>query len=317
MISPASYTNRPYADEADRLAMIRLLVDSRPPGQLASFPSPHDLHEIVAQLPDRYQIELWDDGAATLAAFAIVDLIYNNLYFEIATRARDSSIANEAIAWAAGWLRRVASGLDPDLTLDTACFEDDAWRLAVLEQHGFVVQPVRTLTFSRSLSEPIGEPLLPAGFHVRSATGEQEAEALAALHRAAFGTEHMTVEERLAMMRVPGYDRALDLIAVAPDKSLAGYCFCSISHEGGSCLGHTDPVATHPRFQRLGLARTLMLIGLLKLKERGADTATLGTSSENTAMQRAAESAGFRLAGSKIWLSKPIAKESNTSRVLN
>ena len=180
-----------------------------------------------------------------------------------------------------------------------------------------MVQPVRTLTFSRSLSEPIGEPQLPAGFEVRSATGEQEAEALAALHRAAFGTEHMTVEERLAMMRVPEYDPALDLIAVAPDKSLAGYCFCSISHEGGSCLGHTDPVATHPRFQRLGLARALMLTGVRRLKERGAEKAMLGTSSENTAMQRAAESAGFRLAWSKVWLSKPITQDSNASRMLN
>ncbi len=53
-----------------------------------------------------------------------------------------------------------------------------------------------------------------------------------------------------------------------------------------------------------------MLTGLRKLKERGAEKAMLGTSSENTAMQRAAESAGFRLAWSKVWLSKPIANES-------
>ena len=316
MTPPAIYTNRPYADEADRLAMIRLLVDSRPPGQLTSFPSPHDLHEIVAQLPDRYQIALWEDDTRSLAGFAMVDLVYSNLFFEIAPEARGSSIANEAIEWAAGCLRRVASGLDPDLTLDTTCFEDDAWRLAILEQHGFAVQPVRTLTFSRSLSEPIGEPLLPPGFHVRSATGEQEAEALTALHRAAFGTEHMTVEERLAMMRVPGYDRALDLIAIAPDKSLAGYCFCSISHEDGSCLGHTDPVATRPRFQRLGLARALMLTGLRKLKERGAETVILGTSSENVAMQQTAESAGFLLAWSKVWLSMPISSGAGDSKVV-
>ena len=100
MTSPASYINRPYADEADRLAMIRLLVDSRPPGQLASFPSPHDLHEIVAQLPDRYQIALWEDDTRSLAGFAMVDLVYSNLFFEIAPEARGSSIANEAIEWA-------------------------------------------------------------------------------------------------------------------------------------------------------------------------------------------------------------------------
>jgi mycothiol synthase len=314
--SQAIYTNRLYADEVDRQAMAQLLVTSRPPGQLASFPSPHDLHEIVAQLPDRYQIALWEDDVKSITGFAVVDLVYNNFFFEIVAEAR-RSIATEVIEWATGWLRRVARSEDPDPTLDTTCFEDDAWRLAVLEQHGFVIQPVHTLTFSRSLSEPIGEPLLPAGFHVRSAFGEQEAEALTALHRAAFGTELMTVEERLAMMRVPDYDRALDLVAVAPDGSLVGYCFCSISHEQGSSLGHTDPVATHPGFQRLGLARALMLTGLRKLRERGAETAMLGTSSDNIAMQQAAESAGFQLAWSKVWLSKPIAKDRNTTRVLN
>ena len=66
--------------------MAQLLVTSRPPGRLASFPSPHDLHEIVAQLPDRYQIALWEDDVRSLAGFAIVDLVYNNLYFEIAPR---------------------------------------------------------------------------------------------------------------------------------------------------------------------------------------------------------------------------------------
>ena len=308
------YTTRHFAGDQDRLAIEHLLIACRPPGQFASFPSPQDLHEIAAQLPDRYQIALWEDDVRSLAGFAVVDLVYNNLFFEIVPEARDSSIAIEAIEWAAGWLRRVARSVDPDLSLDTTCFEDDAWRLAVLEQHGFVVQPVRALTFCRSLSEPIGEPLLPADFYIRSATGELEAEALTALHRAAFGTEHMTVEERLAMMRVPGYDRALDLIAVAPDGSLAGYCFCSISHEQGSSRGHTDPVATHPDFQRLGLARALMLTGLRKLRERGAETAMLGTSSENTAMQQAAQSAGFHLAWSKVWLSKPIGSECAVAR---
>ncbi len=105
MTSPAIYTNRPYADEADRQAMARLLIASRPRGRLASFPSPQDLHEIVAQLPDRYQIALWEDAGKSLAGFAMVDLVYNNLFFEIAPEARDSGIASEAIEWAAGCLR--------------------------------------------------------------------------------------------------------------------------------------------------------------------------------------------------------------------
>jgi hypothetical protein len=47
-------------------------------------------------------------------------------------------------------------------------------------------------------------------------------------HRAAFGTEYLTVEERLATMREPEYDPELDLLAVAPDGRLAAYCMCFI-----------------------------------------------------------------------------------------
>ena len=55
-----------------------------------------------------------------------------------------------------------------------------------------------------------------------TALGEQEAEALAALHRAAFGTDHMTVEERLAIMRAPGYLPELDLLAATPGRRVGG-----------------------------------------------------------------------------------------------
>jgi GNAT superfamily N-acetyltransferase len=306
MTSATAISGQPFADDRDRLVVEQLLVRCRPAGQLSDFPSPQDLHEILAQLPERYQIELWHDLDGAPAGFAIVDLIYNNVSFEIVPEARDSRIAAEIVDWAADRVMRGPQAAEPDLTLDTACREDDVWRLALLQRHGFVLQPVRTLTYVRSLAESIDAPALPDGFAIRSAAGEQEAEALAALHRAAFGTENMTVKERLAMMRVPDYDRELDLVAVAPDGSLAGYCYCILSHEEEASVGFTDPVATHSRYQRLGLARALLLTGLHKLKERDAGIAMLGTSSENVAMQRAAESVGFQLAWSKVWLSKPL-----------
>ena len=57
--------------------------------------------------------------------------------------------------------------------------------------------------------------------------------------------------------------------------------------------GHTDPIATHPDFQRLGLARALMLAGMRLLKERGMHTARLGTSQDNLAMIQTARRVGF------------------------
>jgi ribosomal protein S18 acetylase RimI-like enzyme len=73
-------------------------------------------------------------------------------------------------------------------------------------------------------------------------------------------------------------------------------------------MGYTDPVAVHPAYQGHGLARALVLSGCHLLKERGMIVAGLGTSSENIAMQHAAESDGYRVQSSKVWLAKAVAK---------
>jgi ribosomal protein S18 acetylase RimI-like enzyme len=163
----------------------------------------------------------------------------------------------------------------------------------------------------RDLRAPIPEAELPEGFAIRVAGGEAEAEALAELHRLAFGTEHMTTESRLAMMRAPAYDPSLDLVAVAPGGVLAAYCMCSMEDANGEVpsprVGWTDPVGTHPGYQRLGLARALLCTGLRLLRDRGAEYARLGASSTNTAMQKAAQSAGYVVKEvTKIWFQKDL-----------
>jgi ribosomal protein S18 acetylase RimI-like enzyme len=99
------------------------------------------------------------------------------------------------------------------------------------------------------------------------------------------------------MTRQADYERELDLVAVAPDGRLAAYVFGHYNREEmalcGQKIGFTDPVATHPDFQGKGLARALLLEAQRRLKERGMQAARLGTSSENIAMQKAAEAAGF------------------------
>jgi ribosomal protein S18 acetylase RimI-like enzyme len=71
-------------------------------------------------------------------------------------------------------------------------------------------------------------------------------------------------------------------------------------------IGNTDPVATHPRYQRMGLARALLARGMQLLKERGMLYAQLGTSGNNIAMQKAAESVGFSTQYKTIWFSKEV-----------
>jgi ribosomal protein S18 acetylase RimI-like enzyme len=66
-------------------------------------------------------------------------------------------------------------------------------------------------------------------------------------------------------------------------------------------------VSTHPRFQRLGLARALLLRGLRLLKERGMTSAHLGTSGMNIAMLKTAEWVGFTIEYKTTWFSKEVA----------
>jgi GNAT superfamily N-acetyltransferase len=156
----------------------------------------------------------------------------------------------------------------------------------------------------------IPEPQLPAGFTIRHAAGEHEVEQLVESHRAAFGTENMTVAYRLAMMRVPEYDPHLDLLAVGPDGRLAAFCFGYISQAENRLsrqqVGWLDPVGTRPEFRRQGLARALLLTGLQLLKQRGMESVATGMSEENIAMRRTAEAVGFAVDATTVWFSMRI-----------
>ncbi len=244
-----------FSGSDDLRGMLDLLIQVRPADRITDFPGLVDLHELLAQPLVQANTRLWFDAARKLVGFALVNS-YHNLVFEVDPRAMHSDLEDELVAWGQACLRRAGVEGDEALALDASCRQDDADRIAFLTRHGFIMQAVRSLRMLRSLDEPIPTPRLPAGFSIRPVAGEHEAAALAALHRAAFGTDHMTVEERLAMMRVPGYDPHLDLLAVAPDGRLAAACMCSISPQqnqrSGRNEGSTDPILTHPDFQRLG-----------------------------------------------------------------
>ena len=303
-----TFYSRFYTHTVDLQAMIDLLYSARPVTRLNDFPGENNLREMLATEPQQQHTRLWSSPDGSLIAFALVDA-YNNLWFEMA--ANDDQLADQIIRWGVEDLCASVAEPDDALTLDTNCGDDNVERLALLKRHGFAEQPIRTLHMTRSLAEPIPEPQFPAGFSVRPIAGESEAEQVTALHQAAFGTNHLTLEDRLAIMRTPEYDPALDLIAIAPTGDFTGYCTGQINAaenaRTGQQMGYTDPVAVHPAYQGRGLAKALLLSACRLLKQRGMTIATLGTSSENIAMQRAAEAAGYRIQSSKVWLAKAVA----------
>ena len=255
------------------------------------------------QLPAvRATVRVWEQNNE-IVGMAYVDP-FNNLWFET-----DLNFAHEleqlVFDWGVDCIRKRNAETGEQTTLDFSCDANDPERLAFTERFGFDREEVRTLYYSRPLDDTLITYPLPHGFSIRAALGESEVDALVALHRAAFGTENMTAEERLAIMRAPGYIPELDLVAVAPDGGLAAFCICGFD-ENDPRAGYTDPIGVHPLYQKIGLGKAIVSAGLRNLQLRGARIARLGTSSQNNAMQKLAERMGFICEAEKFWFSKKI-----------
>jgi ribosomal protein S18 acetylase RimI-like enzyme len=308
------YQARSFDCSGDLNRMTAFLAELRPPGLLGEYPSPADLNEELQDVMTQCCTRLWYDDHERLAAFAS-GTRWGSLVFECQPEAL-AELGDEIIDWGRTCLLRLRlSGellAEPGapLTLEANCGSDDPARAALLSAHGFQPSGQRSLRLVRDLSEALPAANLPEGFKFRSLYGVEEAPAAVNLHRVAFGTTYLTVEDRLVWMRDPDYDPGLDLVVEAPDGHLAGYVYCIIhpneTSANGRQEGMTDPLAVHPDYQGRGLARSLLLEGMRRLKERGAGLAVLGTNGENLAMQRAALAAGYQIVSEKTWYSKLI-----------
>ena len=209
----------------------------------------------------------------------------------------------EVLAWASAHGR--AAGYEQ---LYSPAREDDARRMALLQRHGFAPHHWVTLRMTRPLDTPLPEPRFPADFTARPVAGEGEVEAHVALHRQAFDSPNPTAAHRLSVMRDPEYRPDLDLVAVAPDGALAGFCLCSIGREENQRLrrreGWVDTLGTRPAYRTLGLGRALLLTGLQRLQAGGVETVVLGTGQGNPAVALY-ESVGFRVAYRILWYQRP------------
>jgi mycothiol synthase len=293
-------SSRIYEDEGDFHIIIDLMAKVRSLEHLNDYPVKVDIEENLASAEIRSITRLWfEDGQPV--GWAYVDE-FNNLRWEIENRFEEL-IGAQIVEWGESCIRKAFVQRE-SAALDASCREDYAERISFLERYGFRQTEETTIAMVRDLIKPLRQPELPQGFVIRPIAGIQEAEAVAAMHRAAFGTEYMTTENRLAIMNTSEYDPSLDLVIVAPNGIIAANCICSTNEQGKT--GSTDPIATHPRFQRMGLARALLLAGLRLLTERGMKSAHLGTSGDNIAMQKTAEAVGYTAEYKTSWFSKEV-----------
>jgi ribosomal protein S18 acetylase RimI-like enzyme len=113
---------------------------------------------------------------------------------------------------------------------------------------------------------------------------------------------NVTDEDYARFMRLPGYERELDVIAVNSEGVIAAYVNCWM--DPVNRIGDFGPVGARPAYRRQGLTRAVLLEGLRRFKERGMQRVCVSTGVRNPA-QRLYGSIGFEIVNSYLDYEKP------------
>lgn len=292
---PHDFHSRPYRGEDDLRRMLALCSAAHRDQTHGEYYHTGDViwQLFRADVGATASVRLWEDGDGNLLGFAMPDDGHVALQVHPATRG-DDRLEEAMLAWAEEACRRNATG-ETAPTLDTDAFDDDLQRLAVLARRGYQ----RTddgyifVRFHQALDGPIPAPELPPGFTVRYVADEADFPERIALHREVWANSRVTMDSYRRMRAVTGYLPDLDIVAVAPDGTLASYCICWYDPESGT--GQYEPVGTRPAFRGQGIGKAVIREGLRRLQAHGARLAIVHTNDTNTAANRLYESAGFHI----------------------
>ncbi|GAB2815249.1 hypothetical protein GCM10027176_19870 [Actinoallomurus bryophytorum] len=171
------------------------------------------------------------------------------------------------------WFDDVAHGGVRTVTL----LDAETELIEALRRHGYEEQTAGPffLHLRRGL-EGLPEPVVPAGYTLRPIRGEDDADARARVHRAAFSLPNLppsmvTADSYLQVMRAWPYRAELDWLIEAPGG--AAVSFCLVWLDDHNRVGVLEPVGTAPDHRRLGLATAATLAALHAVRGLGAEYA--------------------------------------------
>jgi ribosomal protein S18 acetylase RimI-like enzyme len=290
-----------YKNETDLHRMYVLLMEARSQtndwrywhvGELA-----FGFFMIDCHLDPRKHVRLWRDGSKLVGYALLGDDAYVD--WQVLPESEGKGIEDEALAWAEGLLAELRAG-DAErwkgpMMVGTRI--DNAERIAFLEEHGFHRGEYVEVNMLRSLDAPIGEQLVPPGYVVRSLSADaNEVRRQAEAHREVWHpwtVGEVSDEQYARFMQMPGYDRDLDVVAVAPDGTIAAYVNGWL--DPINKIGDFGPVGAREAYRRQGLTRAVLLECMRRMKTRGMDRVCVSTGEPNAAARGLYESVGFRI----------------------
>jgi len=209
----------------------------------------------------------------------------------------EAAVADAALAWAGERFAQLDTARGYQLPYWIEVGEGDRLRRDLAARHGFdMVGDARYVMLRRDLDGTKGSRRqVPGGITIRPLAGPAEVPAYVAAHRAAFGSQDMTVAWRSATLTMPGYEPELDLVAVAGDGTVAGFCVTWLDRRRRAA--QAEPAGVVPRFRRLGVARALLDEAARRAARQDATALYVEPDDANAAALAAYAAAGFRPVG--------------------
>jgi len=275
--------SRPFRDENDWLRGRNLLIETYPimpldwNWEIRRWDGwrYHSLASGVNPTPENL-FRLWETEEGHLVGVVHPEG-QGDAYLEIHPDYRQL-IEEDMLTWAE---QNLAMSPSPDSPPELQIFinEYDIRRLSLAQERGFV----RMDEFGVSRRMRLGYGPLPAvdlhpGYTLRSTRpgDEGDCQRMADVLNAGFNrTRHTAAEYRNLSANSPSFRHDLNLVAEVPDGSFAAHVGLTLDEVNRRAI--FEPVCTCPAHRRKGLARSLMIEGLHRLRRLGALEATVGT----------------------------------------
>jgi len=252
---------------------------------------PHHLFNGNKEFDPVSTMTIWEDDQG-LAAWVLVGPRHKSFDAQVRPDLRGGDFEREVLEYAG---ERTVE-LIPQHNITGDCIHADAFRgdkarVQLLAALGWERDNKLPYILNRAGIQSISAPALPHGFSLQSASGIEDAAALAEVHNASFGSK-WTPELYQKVMQSPGYESERELVIRAPDGTFVAFSLIWYDHLNRT--GLFEPVGTHKDFRRRGFGRAIILYGMQQMAAAGMEFATVAHFGGNEAARRLYQSCGFK-----------------------